>query len=123
VLPHLREQDWRYHKTASIRVDFILRTLNVLKHDLAHLDIPLHVQVVEPRTDIPSTIVELMNRWDATEIFANIEYEIDELHRDTQLLEPAENARIKATFIHDQCVVEPGIIKSAVTFASSISNA
>jgi deoxyribodipyrimidine photo-lyase len=59
-----------------------------------------------------------MNRWDATEIFANIEYEIDELERDTQLLGPAENARIKATFMHDQCVVEPGVIKSGVGSSS-----
>jgi deoxyribodipyrimidine photo-lyase len=80
------------------------------------------VQVVESRKDIPNTIVELMNRWEATEVFANIEYEIDELDRDIQLLEPAENARIKATFIHDQCVVEPGVIKSGVNFSSSISN-
>ena len=95
-------------------MDFILRTLHILQHDLDQLDIPLHVQVVEPRNHIPSKIVELMNHWDATEIFANIEYEIDELARDTRLLETAGNAGIKATFIHDQCVVEPGIIKSGV---------
>jgi len=55
-----------------------------------------------------------MNDWDATEVFANIEYEIDELDRDIQVIETAETAGINTTFIHDQCVVEPGVIKSDV---------
>ena len=110
----MRTQDWRYHKTASIRVDFILRTLCILQRDLAQLDIPLHVEIIDPREQIPSRIVELMNDWDATEVFANIEYEIDELDRDIQVIETAEKAGINTTFIHDQCVVEPGVIKSDV---------
>jgi deoxyribodipyrimidine photo-lyase len=67
-----------------------------------------------------------MSHWDATEIFANIEYEVDELNRDCQLLETAEKAGIKTTFIHDQCVVEPGAIKSNVcncSFTSLIGKA
>ena len=107
-------QDWRYHKTASIRVDFILRTLSILKNDLAELDIPLYVEIIDPRKPIPNKIVELMNDWNATEIFANIEYEIDELDRDIQLVATAEKAGINTTFVHDQCVVQPGAIKSAV---------
>lgn len=55
-----------------------------------------------------------MNNWDATDIFANIEYEIDELDRDVQIVATAEEAGINTTFIHDQCVVEPDVIRSGV---------
>ena len=107
-------QDWRYHKTASIRVDFILRTLKILQRDLEGLDIPLHIETVEPRVHIPAKVVELMKRWKASELFANIEYEIDELDRDEKLIEEAERFGLKITYVHDQCVVEPGTIVSGV---------
>jgi deoxyribodipyrimidine photo-lyase len=83
--------------------------------DLAELDIPLHIEVVEPRKGIPSRIVELMNEWDAMELFANIEYEVDELDRDERLIRAAEGPQIRVTFSHDQCVVEPGTIVSGVS--------
>jgi deoxyribodipyrimidine photo-lyase len=35
-------QDWQAHVTSAVRVDFVLRTLEVLKRDLAALDIPLN---------------------------------------------------------------------------------
>lgn len=95
-------------------MDFILRTLRVLQMDLAELNIPLHIEVVEPRNGIPARIVELMNEWNATELFANIEYEIDELERDERLIRAAEGPQIRVTYCHDQCVVEPGTIVSGV---------
>ena len=107
-------QDWRYHKTAAIRVDFILRTLNVLKDDLAQLGIPLHVELVEQRKDIPAKIIELLRTWDTTELFANIEYEVDELDRDKKLISEANQAQIGINYFHDQCVIQPGTIFSAV---------
>jgi deoxyribodipyrimidine photo-lyase len=95
-------------------VDFILRTLTILQRDLEELNIPLHIEHVEPRREIPSKIVEFMKSWNATELFANIEYEIDELDRDTNLISEAEKSQIKVTCMHDQCIVEPGTIFSAV---------
>ena len=82
--------------------------------DLRELDIPLHIEVVDPRKEIPSRIVELMKEWEATELYANIEYEIDELDRDERLLRAAEGPQIRVTYSHDQCVVEPGKIVSGV---------
>jgi deoxyribodipyrimidine photo-lyase len=55
-----------------------------------------------------------MKSWNAKEIFANIEYEVDELDRDTNLINECNNHEIRTTFIHDQCVIEPGTIFSAV---------
>jgi len=95
-------------------VDFILRTLNVLKDDLAQLGIPLHVETVEKRRDIPLKIIELLKSWEATELFANIEYEVDELDRDEKLISQANEVQIGINYLHDQCVIEPGTIFTAV---------
>lgn len=104
---------------AAIRADFIFRTLKILQKDLAELDIPLHVEIVDPRKGIPRKIVELMKEWQATELFSNLEYEIDELDRDKMLISEAETSNICITYCHDQCVVEPGTIMSGVFPESS----
>lgn len=95
-------------------MDFILRTLNVLKDDLAQLGIPLHVETVEKRSHIPLKIIELLKSWEATELFANIEYEVDELDRDEKLIRRANEVQIGINYFHDQCVIEPGTIFTAV---------
>ena len=56
-----------------------------------------------------------MTKWNATELFANIEYEVDELDRDTKLIAKMGTGQARVTYIHDQCVVEPGVIVSGVT--------
>jgi len=104
---------------AAIRADFIFRTLKILQKDLAELDIPLHVETVDTRKEIPRKIVALMKQWQATELFSNLEYEIDELNRDKMLIREAETSNISITYCHDQCVVEPGTIMSGVFPKSS----
>lgn len=59
-----------------------------------------------------------MKRWKASELFANIEYEIDELDRDEKLITEADAIGLRVTYVHDQCVVEPGTILSGVATQS-----
>ena len=59
-----------------------------------------------------------MNEWNAMDLFANIEYEIDELHRDVKLIQEAEACKLRITYFHDQCVVEPGAILTAVSHSN-----
>jgi deoxyribodipyrimidine photo-lyase len=87
----------------------------MLQQDLAGLDIPLHIETVEPRAHIPAKVVDMMKRSKASELFANIEYEIDELDRDEKLIKEADAIGLRVTYVHDQCVVEPGTIVSGVT--------
>lgn len=101
-------QDWDAHLTAPIRVDFMLRTLEVLKADLDKLDIPLYVEVVEKRKEIPQRIVELMDDWDASHLHANIEYEVDELRREAKMVNMLAGKEKAFELAHDTCVVPPG---------------
>ena len=46
-------------------------------------------------------------------MFANIEYEVDELRRDIHVCELANKSKqVKCTFVHDKCVINPGVVKT-----------
>ncbi len=105
-------QDFNAHLTAPIRVDFILRNLQVLQQDLAGLDIPLYVATVEKRKNLPSRLVELCTTWKARHVFCNTEYEVDELRREAALTRSCLEKDISFTVVHDTCVVQPGCLKS-----------
>jgi deoxyribodipyrimidine photo-lyase len=63
-----------------------------------------------PRRTLPTGVIDLLKQWNAKELYANIEYEVDELRRDTKILELANQEGIKCTFIHDKLLVEPGTL-------------
>ncbi|EXL93987.1 photolyase [Fusarium oxysporum II5] len=101
-------QDYEAHLRSPVRVDFMLRTLEVIKHDLAKLDIPLYVETVEKRKRVPDRILELMDEWGASHLYANMEYEVDELRREASMIRDfAENGKAFEV-VHDTCVVPPG---------------
>ncbi|KAF5571640.1 deoxyribodipyrimidine photo-lyase [Fusarium phyllophilum] len=101
-------QDYEAHLRSPVRIDFMMRTLEVIKHDLAKLDIPLYVETVEKRKRIPDRILELMDEWGASHLYANMEYEVDELRREASMIRDfAENGKAFEV-VHDTCVVPPG---------------
>ncbi|KAG9551021.1 deoxyribodipyrimidine photo-lyase, partial [Aureobasidium melanogenum] len=101
-------QDYQAHLTAPVRVDFELRTLQVLKEDLAKKDIPLYVETVEIRKNVPGRIIELCQKWGANHIFCNIEYEVDELRREASLTTSCLEKGIDFHAVHDDVVAPPG---------------
>ncbi|MCJ1476259.1 hypothetical protein MMC13_004925 [Lambiella insularis] len=105
-------QDFEAHLTSPARVDFILRTLEVLKSDLAKLDIPLYVETVEKRKAIPGRIFELCEKWGVSHMFANTEYEVDELRREAQMVRKGIEKGIAFDVVPDTCVVAPGELAS-----------
>ncbi|PQE31483.1 deoxyribodipyrimidine photo-lyase protein [Rutstroemia sp. NJR-2017a WRK4] len=105
-------QDFEAHLTAPIRVDFILRTLKILKEDLGKLDIPLYVETIEKRKKIPGRILELLEEWGASHLFANVEYEVDELRREALMVRGCLDKGIAMDVLPDTCVVSPGELAS-----------
>nr|QKE45387.1 photolyase [Erysiphe neolycopersici]QKE45388.1 photolyase [Erysiphe neolycopersici] len=103
-------EDYEAHMRAPIRVDFILRSLKILRDELAKLHIPLYVETVEKRKEIPNRIAELLNEWGAKHLFANMEYEVDELRREAGLVRNLASQGISFDVRHDTCVVPPGKI-------------
>ena len=105
-------QDYQAHVTSAVRVDFELRTLEVLKSDLAALDVPLHVETVLKRRAVPKRLLELCGTWGAQHVFCNIEYEVDELRREEKLVQQGLERSIDFTPVHDDVVVPPGALAS-----------
>ena len=105
-------QDFEAHFTAAVRVDFILRNLEHLRQELAKLDIPLYVETVEKRKKVPVRLLELFKEWDTSNVFCNIEYEVDELRREAGLMKTCLAEGISFEAVHDSCVVEPGQLRT-----------
>ncbi|KAI1608360.1 deoxyribodipyrimidine photo-lyase [Exophiala viscosa] len=101
-------QDFEAHLTAPVRVDFILRNLQILKDDLATLNIPLYVELIEKRRNLPNRLMDLCGSWGANHVFCNAEYEVDELRREAMLTRTCLSRGVSFNVVHDTCVVEPG---------------
>ncbi|KAI0251262.1 DNA photolyase, FAD-binding/Cryptochrome [Lactifluus subvellereus] len=108
----LSPQDYDTHDTSSRRVDFTLRNLSILKNSLVKLNIPLHVSTHTPRQTLPSHVISLLQSVNAAWLFANIEYEVDELRRDIAVSRLAHDNGILPTFVHDKLIVEPGLLST-----------
>lgn len=105
-------EDWSAHLTSPPRVDFTLRILKRLQQDLGELDIPLYMETQGKRKAIPKRIVELCQNWGAKHLYANIEYEVDELRREAKLVRLCAENDVNFAPTHDTCVVTPGALAS-----------
>lgn len=54
--------------------------------------------------------MSLLNQWRVKKLYANIEYEVDELRRDIKICQLAKKDGIQCRFVHDKLVVEPGAV-------------
>ncbi|QIW98371.1 hypothetical protein AMS68_003889 [Peltaster fructicola] len=106
----LSPEDFDAHLTCRVRVDFELRTLALLKEDLAEKNIPLYITTIEKRKDVPGHILEKCKEWNAKHIFCNLEYEVDELRREVKLIKACLKDGINFTACHDDVVVPPGAL-------------
>jgi deoxyribodipyrimidine photo-lyase len=107
-------QDLDAHVVAPARLDFILRSLEVVRKDLAERNIPLWIETVSKRKGIPAKIMELAQQWGSNHVFANMEYEVDELRRDAELVHLGERMDVAVNVLHDTCVVPPGELLTKV---------
>ncbi|GAA5869175.1 hypothetical protein JCM1840_004316 [Sporobolomyces johnsonii] len=107
--------DYQSHDRSPRRIDFQLRQLAYLRDKLHKLDIPLFTFSHDKRKEIPAVLCGKLEEWGAVGVYANVEYEVDELRRDTEILRRTKEGRKsgqgfrgKAEFFKDVCVVAPG---------------
>lgn len=105
-------QDLTAHCCSPARVDFTRRNLKALQNELEKLDIPLFMETQDKRRNVPARIAELCEQWGAKHLFANIEYEVDELRREAKLVRLLADKGIAFEIVHDSCVVTPGALQS-----------
>ncbi|KWU44354.1 DNA photolyase [Rhodotorula sp. JG-1b] len=107
--------DYKAHDRGPRRIDFQLRQMAYLKGEFAKHHIPFFTITHKKRKDIPHMLCDKLKEWGAVGLFANIEYEVDELRRDIEVLERTKKAREsgdgfagQVEFFKDYCVVSPG---------------
>ena len=77
------------------------------------LNIPFHVVTLPKRLSIPRRLVEeVFPHLRANHVFANIEYEVDELRRDIATVKKGREKGIEVVCLHDKLIVPPGRVKS-----------
>ncbi|KAJ7904641.1 FAD binding domain of DNA photolyase-domain-containing protein [Mycena olivaceomarginata] len=116
----LSPQCYKAHDRAPRRIDFTLRNLALIKASLQKLHIPLRTITEPNRRAIPHQIISFLEHLNASAIYANIEYEVDELRRDIEISKAAREKDIDAIFTHDKCVVEPGVVLTKEKRAYSV---
>lgn len=105
-------KDFLWHGTSPARCDFLLESLRLLKEELEGKNIPLAVVTAEGRKDVVPKVLEFVKKWDASHVFANMEYEVDELRRDIEVAGHAKDEGFGFEVLHDQTVVKPGELKT-----------
>jgi deoxyribodipyrimidine photo-lyase len=88
-------------------VDFMLGTLALMQAELKKLDIPLVFLQADERAITVPTVVKFLNDHSISHLFANYEYEVDEVRQDAKFLNQVD-FRVHVSLYHDQTVVEPG---------------
>ena len=102
-----KEHDW-----ATIKSDFILRTLRTLAEDLQSLGIPLRIINKDRFQQIPAALLKLAKHHKCGSVHFNREYEWNERQRDEAVIEHFENAGLQAHPHTDQSLWEPGRIRT-----------
>ncbi|KAL8243749.1 hypothetical protein R6Q59_010007 [Mikania micrantha] len=98
----------KWHGDSPARADFVVETLSIMHKQLKELDIPLVFLEALDRNEVVPTIVKFIKENQISHVFANYEYEIDELRRDIKILHSAEDEEFQVSLRHDQTVIEPG---------------
>ena len=101
--------EYEWHGTSAARVDFILETLRTMQKELKELGIPLVVLEAGERKEKVPTVLEFLQENGVSHVFANYEYEVDEIRRDIKFVRLADGECVLALY-HDQTVMEPGKI-------------
>jgi deoxyribodipyrimidine photo-lyase len=104
-------KDLEWHGTSPARTDFILESLRILKKQLEEKNIPLAVIEVEERSKKKEKVLSFAKDNDVSHIYANMEYEVDELRRDIGIAREAQNQKnLVFEVLHDQTVITPGYL-------------
>jgi deoxyribodipyrimidine photo-lyase len=105
-------QDFKNHDMASVKLEFLINNLRILKEECAGLNIPLIVLTEENAENVVNRIRDFALEISATSAFWNIEYEVNEGKRDKKVKDVLIQHGIKVNACHDQCVMDPGTVVS-----------
>ncbi|PSN69922.1 Cryptochrome/photolyase FAD-binding domain-containing protein [Corynespora cassiicola Philippines] len=104
--------DESWHGTSPARVDFMFEGLKIMQKELKDLDIPLVFLHCDKRDQVVPAVVQFLKENDVSHVFANYEYEVDEMRRDVQFVKELGDD-VQVSIYHDQTVIEPGTMNTS----------
>lgn len=106
-------KDMEWHGTSPARSDFLLESFKILKKQLEDKTIPLAIVVAEERKQKTEKVMQFIKDHDISHVYANMEYEVDELRRDINVAKhilDQKEADVAFDILHDQTVMVPGTL-------------
>ena len=103
-------EQWRSHRMAACRVDFILRSLRALRSDLDDLGIPLVVESLDRFAEAPAYLDDFCRRHGIGAVYWNNEYPLDEWRRDNEVAARLAAAGLDLCRFHDRVICPPGTV-------------
>lgn len=105
-------KDMEWHGTSPARTDFILHSLSILKDQLQAKNIPLAIVAAEERSKKRENVMKFIKDHDISHVYANMEYEVDELRRDIGMAKAVQAEKdLSFEVLHDQTAVPPLVIR------------
>lgn len=101
-------QTWASHGDGDNVVAMRLRSLGALQRDLAEKKIPLYFLEQNEFADVPQALVQIAAKLDVDAVFANAEYPINELRRDTAVRVALKEAGVPVEYCTDRTLIPPG---------------
>lgn len=106
-------KDDEWHGTSPARLDFLLESLRILKKQLEDKNIPLAIIEAAERKEKTEKVMQFIEEHDISHVYGNLEYEVDELRRDTKVAKAVQEKKdLSFEIMHDQTAVTPGHIRS-----------
>ena len=99
------EQQWQQHGVAEIQLDLLKRRVVELGAMLSEFGINLHIIDAKDFEQVPDTLSEFCSDHNISALFANKEYEVNELKRDAACCE-----RLQLTLFDGDVIAKPGSV-------------
>lgn len=106
-------KQWSDHDVAGVRIDFERRHLLTLKERLASVGIVLVVLHCDDFAATPALLTHWLQQHGVSALFANKQYELNEIARDQQVSEALNKVGISSAWFDDLCIIAPGQVQKA----------
>lgn len=100
------------HNVSPFQLEYRIRSLKALKKSLSEIHVPLAFLRVEKLLDLVNRVTSFCEEHNASHLFSNIEYEVDELRFFQSLVTGLLGKQIAFFPYHNTCVVTPGVLTS-----------
>jgi len=106
------EEQWTRHDLGERRTNLMKQAAVSLHQRLDDLGIPLLIINAGSFADCTHQLQKLMGELSVHELNFNLEYEVNERHRDIDVCQWAKEHNVTVNKFHDQCVIPPGDLKT-----------